>query len=149
MTKPSRPTAAPPGAPPVTIETGAVEHAEGSCLITQGGRASRDGDVEEKVPPFLRDTGEGGHGGVRDAPRATLERSPREAARGKQSGRTLEIQRLIGRPCAASSTGSSSPRTVTLDCDVLVADAGTRCASVTGAWVALALAVAGWRSGGS
>ncbi len=100
MTKPSRPDGrAPRELRPVTIETGAVEHAEGSCLITQGRtRVLVTATVEEKVPPFLRDTGEGwvtAEYGM--LPRATLERSPREAARGKQSGRTLEIQRLIGR----------------------------------------------------
>jgi ribonuclease PH len=131
---------------PLSIETGAVEHAEGSCLITQGRtRVLVTATVEEKVPPFLRETGDGwvtAEYGM--LPRATLERSPREAARGKQSGRTLEIQRLIGRALrGVVDRKRLGPRTVTLDCDVLVADAGTRCASVTGAYVALALATAG------
>src|SRR5262249_7826262 len=99
--------------------------------------------VEEKVPPFLREKGEGwvtAEYGM--LPRATLERTPREAARGKQSGRSLEIQRLIGRALRGVVDRRLMPdKTVTLDCDVLVADAGTRCASVTGAFVALALAL--------
>ena len=83
-------------------------------------------------------------------PRATLERSPREAARGKQSGRTLEIQRLIGRALRGVADRSRlGDRTLTLDCDVLVADAGTRCASVTGAYVALALACASLAKAGA
>ena len=96
------------------------------------------------MPPFLQKTGLGwvtAEYGM--LPRATLERSPREAARGRQSGRTLEIQRLIGRALRGVVDRSRlADRTITLDCDVLVADAGTRCASVTGAYVALALACA-------
>ena len=131
---------------PVSIETGAVPHAEGSCLIVQGQtRVLVAATVEEKVPPFLRDTGEGwvtAEYGM--LPRATLERSPREAARGRQAGRTLEIQRLVGRSLRGVVDRTLlGPRTVTLDCDVLVADAGTRCASITGAYVALAQALAG------
>jgi ribonuclease PH len=147
MTKPLRPDGrAPRELRPVTIETGAVGHAEGSCLIVQGRtRVLVTATVDEKVPPFLRDTGEGwvtAEYGM--LPRATLERSPREASRGRQSGRTLEIQRLIGRALrGVVDRKLLGARTVTLDCDVLVADAGTRCASVTGAFVALALAVAG------
>jgi ribonuclease PH len=130
---------------PVSIETGAVPHAEGSCLFVQGQtRVLVTATVEEKVPPFLRDTGEGwvtAEYGM--LPRATLERSPREAARGRQSGRTLEIQRLVGRALrGVVERALLGPRTVTLDCDVLVADAGTRCASITGAYVALAQALA-------
>ena len=100
--------------------------------------------VEAKVPPFLQKTGLGwvtAEYGM--LPRATLERSPREASRGRQSGRTMEIQRLIGRALRGVVDRSRlADRTLTLDCDVLVADAGTRCASVTGAYVALALACA-------
>lgn len=131
---------------PITIERDVAPHAEGSCLIVAGlTRVLVTATVEEKVPPFLRDTGEGwvtAEYGM--LPRATHERSPREAARGKQSGRTLEIQRLIGRALrGVVDRRKLGPRTVTLDCDVLAADAGTRCASITGAYVALALAVAG------
>jgi ribonuclease PH len=130
---------------PVTIVCDAVSHAEGSCLVTQGRtQVLVTASVEAKVPPFLQKTGLGwvtAEYGM--LPRATLERSPREAARGKQSGRTLEIQRLIGRALrGVVDRARLADRTVTLDCDVLVADAGTRCASVTGAYVALALACA-------
>jgi ribonuclease PH len=130
---------------PVTIVCDAVPHAEGSCLITQGRtQVLVTASVEARVPPFLQKTGLGwvtAEYGM--LPRATLERSPREAARGKQSGRTQEIQRLIGRALRGVVDRSRlADRTITLDCDVLVADAGTRCASVTGAYVALALACA-------
>jgi ribonuclease PH len=130
---------------PVALTLDAVPHAEGSCLIEQGlTRVLVAATVEEKVPPFLRDRGEGwvtAEYGM--LPRATLERTAREAARGKQSGRTLEIQRLVGRAVrGVVDRKLLGERTVTLDCDVLVADAGTRCASITGAFVALALAVA-------
>jgi ribonuclease PH len=129
---------------PVSLECGVVSHAEGSCLVTQGKtRVLIAATLEQKTPPFLRDTGEGwvtAEYGM--LPRATLERSPREAAKGKQAGRTLEIQRLIGRALRGVADRTAFPEwTVTLDCDVLVADAGTRCASVTGAWVALAMAL--------
>ena len=129
----------------VTIVCDPVPHAEGSCLITQGRtQVLVTASVEAKVPPFLQRTGLGwvtAEYGM--LPRATHERSPREAARGKQSGRTLEIQRLIGRALRGVVDRSRlADRTITLDCDVLVADAGTRCASVTGAYVALALACA-------
>jgi ribonuclease PH len=129
----------------VTIVCDAVSHAEGSCLVTQGRtQVLVTASVEAKVPPFLQKTGLGwvtAEYGM--LPRATLERSPREAARGRQSGRTLEIQRLIGRALRGVVDRSRiADRTLTLDCDVLVADAGTRCASVTGAYVALALACA-------
>jgi ribonuclease PH len=130
---------------PVTLTLDAVPHAEGSCLIEQGlTRVLVTATVDEKVPPFLRDRGEGwvtAEYGM--LPRATLERTGREAARGKQSGRTLEIQRLVGRALrGVVDRKLLGERTVTLDCDVLVADAGTRCASITGAFVALTLAVA-------
>jgi len=129
---------------PVTLECGVVPHAEGSCLITQGRtKVLIAATLEQKTPPFLRDTGEGwitAEYGM--LPRATLERTPREAAKGKQAGRTLEIQRLIGRALRGVADRKTFPEwTVTLDCDVLVADAGTRCAAVTGGWVALALAL--------
>ncbi len=130
---------------PVFLTLDPVPHAEGSCLIEQGlTRVLVTATVEEKVPPFLRDLGEGwvtAEYGM--LPRATLERTAREASRGKQSGRTLEIQRLIGRALrGVLDRKLLGERTVTLDCDVLVADAGTRCASITGAFVALALATA-------
>jgi ribonuclease PH len=129
----------------VTIVCDPVPHAEGSCLVTQGRtQVLVTATTESKVPPFLQRTGLGwvtAEYGM--LPRATHERSPREAARGKQSGRTLEIQRLIGRALRGVVDRSRlADRTITLDCDVLVADAGTRCASVTGAYVALALACA-------
>jgi len=129
----------------VTIVCDPVSHAEGSCLITQGRtQVLVTASIEAKVPPFLQRTGLGwvtAEYGM--LPRATHERSPREAARGKQTGRTLEIQRLIGRALRGVVDRSRlADRTITLDCDVLVADAGTRCASVTGAYVALALACA-------
>ena len=130
---------------PVFLTLDPVPHAEGSCLIEQGlTRVLVTATVEEKVPPFLRDLGEGwvtAEYGM--LPRATLERTAREAARGKQSGRTLEIQRLVGRALrGVVDRKLLGERTVTLDCDVLLADAGTRCASITGAFVALALAAA-------
>ena len=130
---------------PVTIAVDAVPHAEGSCLVTQGRtQVLVTATVEAKVPPFLQKSGLGwitAEYGM--LPRATHERSPREAARGRQSGRTLEIQRLIGRALRGVADRSIlADRTITLDCDVLVADAGTRCASVTGGYVALLLACA-------
>src|SRR5512140_2460747 len=131
---------------PVSIELDATPHAEGSCLIRQGvTRVLIAATVEEKIPPFLRDRGEGwvtAEYGM--LPRATHERTPREAVRGRQSGRTLEIQRLIGRALRGVVDRKAFPDlTITLDCDVVAADAGTRCASVTGAFVALALALQG------
>jgi len=137
---------------PVSIECDAVPWAEGSCLVTQGRtRVLVAASVEDRVPPFLRDSGLGwitAEYGM--LPRATRERNPREAARGKQGGRTLEIQRLVGRALRGVADRSLIPdRTITLDCDVLVADAGTRCASVTGAFVALALALARLGKGGA
>lgn len=127
---------------PVTFECDPVPHAEGSCLLTQGKtRVLVVATVDGKVPTFLKDTGEGwitAEYGM--LPRATQERTAREAARGKQSGRTLEIQRLIGRALRGVVDRRRIPDlTVTLDCDVLVADAGTRCASITAGYVALAL----------
>jgi ribonuclease PH len=119
-------------------------HAEGSVLVEFGAtRVLCTASVDEGVPPFLRGKGQGwvtAEYGM--LPRATHTRSPREAARGKQSGRTQEIQRLIGRSLrAAVDMAALGERTVTIDCDVLQADGGTRCASITGAYVALALGV--------
>lgn len=129
----------------VTIVCDPVPHAEGSCLVTQGRtQVLVTASVEARVPPFLQRTGLGwvtAEYGM--LPRATQERNPREAARGRQSGRTVEIQRVIGRALRGVVDRSRlADLTITLDCDVLVADAGTRCASVTGAYVALALACA-------
>lgn len=117
-----------------------TRHAEGSVLIEMGDtRVLCTASVEEKVPPFMRGKGEGwvtAEYGM--LPRSTHTRSAREAAKGKQSGRTQEIQRLIGRSLrAVVDLKALGERQITLDCDVLQADGGTRCASITGAWVAL------------
>ena len=130
----------------VTIKPGFSHHAEGSCLIRMGGtEVLCTASVEGRVPGFLRGKGEGwvtAEYGM--LPRATHTRGDREAARGKQSGRTQEIQRLIGRSLrAVVDRAALGEMTVTLDCDVLNADGGTRCASITGAWVALSLAFQG------
>jgi ribonuclease PH len=127
----------------VSIEPGFSHHAEGSCLIRMGGtEVLCTASVESKVPPFMRNKGLGwvtAEYGM--LPRATHTRGDREAARGKQSGRTQEIQRLIGRSLrAVTDRAAMGEMTVALDCDVLNADGGTRCASITGAWVALSLA---------
>lgn len=129
---------------PLSIETGYTRYAEGSVLIKAGGtHVLCNASVLEKVPPFLKGKGQGwvtAEYGM--LPRATHTRSDREAARGKQSGRTQEIQRLIGRSLrAVFDLTLLGERTIHLDCDVLQADGGTRCASITGAWVAAALAV--------
>ena len=115
-------------------------HAEGSVLIEMGDtRVLCTASIEENVPPFLRGKGKGwvtAEYGM--LPRATHTRSAREAAKGKQTGRTQEIQRLIGRSLrAVTDLSALGERQITLDCDVLQADGGTRCASITGAWVAL------------
>ncbi len=128
----------------VSFTTGFSHHAEGSCLIRMGGtEVLCAASVEGRVPPFLRGKGEGwvtAEYGM--LPRATHTRGDREAARGKQSGRTQEIQRLIGRSLrAVVDRKALGEMTVTLDCDVLNADGGTRCAAITGAWVALNLAL--------
>jgi ribonuclease PH len=125
---------------PVRIQRGFTKHAEGSVLVEFGDtRVLCTASVEERVPPFLKDSGRGwvtAEYGM--LPRATNTRGDREAARGKQSGRTQEIQRLIGRSLRAvvdlSALGS---RSIYIDCDVLQADGGTRTASITGAFVAL------------
>jgi ribonuclease PH len=133
----------------VSIERHYTRHAEGSVLISCGDtRVLCTASVEEKVPPFLRGKGEGwvtAEYGM--LPRATGDRTQREAARGGQGGRTLEIQRLIGRSLRACvDRAALGERTITLDCDVLQADGGTRTASITGAYVALADAIA-WLKG--
>ena len=119
-------------------------HAEGSCLVSFGDtRVLCTASVEEKVPPFLRGKGQGwvtAEYGM--LPRATHTRGNREAAKGKQSGRTQEIQRLIGRSLrAVVNLKKLGERQITLDCDVIQADGGTRTASISGAWVALRIAV--------
>ena len=129
---------------PVSFVTGFAHHAEGSCLIRMGGtEVLCTASVEGRVPGFLRGKGEGwvtAEYGM--LPRATHTRGDREAARGKQSGRTQEIQRLIGRSLrAVIDRRAMGELTITLDCDVLNADGGTRCAAITGAWVALSLAL--------
>ena len=128
----------------VRIERGFTRHAEGSVLVSFGEtRVLCTASVENRVPGFLRGKGEGwvtAEYGM--LPRATNTRNDREAARGKQGGRTLEIQRLIGRTLRACVNRSAlGERTITLDCDVLQADGGTRTAAITGAYVALVDAV--------
>ena len=128
----------------ITIETGFTKHAEGSCLISFGDtRVLCTASVEERLPPWLRGKGEGWVTGEYSMlPRATHTRGSREAARGKQSGRTQEIQRLIGRSLrAVTDLKLLGERQITLDCDVIQADGGTRTASISGAWVALRLAI--------
>jgi ribonuclease PH len=127
----------------ITLTPGYSRHAEGSCLIRIGNtEVLCAASVEGRVPPFLRNSGRGwvtAEYGM--LPRATHTRGDREAARGKQSGRTQEIQRLIGRSLrAVVDRAAMGEMTITLDCDVLNADGGTRCAAITGAWVALSLA---------
>ena len=128
----------------IDIQTGFTKHAEGSVLISFGDtRVLVTASVEEKVPPFLRGKGEGWVTGEYSMlPRATHTRGSREAAKGKQSGRTQEIQRLIGRSLrAVVDMKKLGERQIVLDCDVLQADGGTRTASISGAWIALRLAV--------
>src|SRR5512134_2345317 len=136
---------------PVRITRGFTRHAEGSVLVEFGEtRVLCTASVEEKVPAFLKGKGSGwvtAEYGM--LPRATNTRGSREAATGKQSGRTQEIQRLIGRSLrAVTDMAKLGERQITLDCDVLQADGGTRCASITGAMVALADAVAALREQG-
>lgn len=127
----------------VSIETNATKHAEGSCIIRCGDtHVLCTASLEERVPPFLRNTGLGwvtAEYGM--LPRSTGSRMRREATAGKQGGRTQEIQRLIGRSLRAGvDRVLMGERQITVDCDVLQADGGTRCASITGGWVALRLA---------
>ncbi len=128
----------------ISIEPGFTKHAEGSVLVSFGDtRVLVTASIEERVPPFLRGKGEGwvtAEYGM--LPRATHTRSSREAAKGKQSGRTQEIQRLIGRSLrAVVDMKLLGERQITIDCDVIQADGGTRTASISGGWVALRLAV--------
>ena len=128
----------------VSIETNITMHAEGSCLIKMGNtHVICTATVEDRVPPFIKGSGLGwvtAEYGM--LPRSTGSRMRREAASGKQGGRTVEIQRLIGRSLRAGVDRLSlGERQITIDCDVVQADGGTRCASITGGWVALRLAV--------
>lgn len=129
---------------PISIETGVTKHAEGSCMIKVGDtHVLCTASLEERVPPFLRNSGKGwvtAEYGM--LPRSTGSRMRREAASGKQGGRTVEIQRLIGRSLRAGiDLRGLGERQITVDCDVIQADGGTRCASITGGWIALRLAV--------
>ncbi len=143
-----RPTLRPSGRLPaalrkIAIEPGFSHHAEGSVIMRMGGtEVLCTASVESRVPGFLRGKGSGwvtAEYGM--LPRATHSRGEREAAKGRQSGRTQEIQRLIGRSLrAVTDLKAMGEMCITLDCDVLNADGGTRCAAITGAWVALSLA---------
>lgn len=128
----------------VSIETDVTKHAEGSCLIKMGDtHVLCTASLEARVPPFIKGSGLGwvtAEYGM--LPRSTSSRMRREAAAGKQGGRTVEIQRLIGRSLRAGvDRVALGERQITIDCDVIQADGGTRCASITGGWVALRLAV--------
>jgi ribonuclease PH len=128
----------------IVLEVGVSKHAEGSCLARFGDtHVLCTASVEDKVPPHVFGTGAGwvtAEYGM--LPRSTHERMGREAARGKQGGRTLEIQRLVGRALrAALDLRALGARTITIDCDVIQADGGTRTAAITGGYVALALAI--------
>jgi len=128
----------------ISIETDVTRYAEGSCLIKCGNtHVLCTASLEERVPPFLRNTGLGwvtAEYGM--LPRATHTRMRRESSAGKQSGRTQEIQRLIGRSLRAGiDRVALGERQITVDCDVIQADGGTRCAAITGGWVALRMAV--------
>jgi ribonuclease PH len=136
----------------ITVETGFTRHAEGSVLIGFGDtKVLVTASVEDKVPPFLRGKGQGwvtAEYGM--LPRATHTRGNREAAKGKQSGRTQEIQRLIGRSLrAVTDLKTLGERQITLDCDVIQADGGTRTAAISGAWIALRLAIDGLMQSGA
>jgi ribonuclease PH len=133
----------------VSLERGVVKYAEGSCMVKFGDtHVLVTATLEERLPPWLKGQGRGwvtAEYGM--LPRATLERTRREAASGKQGGRTVEIQRLIGRALrAAVNLEALGERQITIDCDVIQADGGTRTASITGAWVALAECI-GWMKG--
>jgi len=128
----------------VSIETNVTKHAEGSCMIKVGDtHVMCTATIEDRVPPFIKGSGLGwvtAEYGM--LPRSTTSRMRREATAGKQGGRTVEIQRLIGRSLRAGvDRVALGERQITVDCDVIQADGGTRCASITGGWVALRLAV--------
>ena len=129
---------------PVSIETDVTKHAEGSCIIRMGDtHVLCTATLEDRVPSFIKGSGLGwvtAEYGM--LPRSTTSRMRREAASGKQSGRTVEIQRLIGRSLRAGvDRVALGERQITIDCDVIQADGGTRCAAITGGWVALRIAV--------
>ena len=129
---------------PISIEVGVTKHAEGSCLIKVGDtHVLCTATIEDRVPPFIKGSGLGwvtAEYGM--LPRSTGSRMRRESTQGKQGGRTVEIQRLIGRSLRAGvDRVALGERQITIDCDVIQADGGTRCASITGGWVALKLAV--------
>ena len=129
---------------PVKVTRSFTKHAEGSVLIEMGDtKVICTASIEEKVPPFLKGKGAGWvTAEYAMLPRATHDRSPRESVKGKQGGRTLEIQRLVGRALrAVIDTGRLGERTIWIDCDVIQADGGTRTASITGSFIALADAV--------
>ena len=131
---------------PIALEPGFAKHAEGSCMARFGEtHVLCAATVEERVPPFLRNSGAGwvtAEYGM--LPRSTHQRTDREAARGRQGGRTMEIQRLIGRSLrAVIDLKALGERQIRLDCDVIQADGGTRTAAITGAWVALRIAIDG------
>jgi ribonuclease PH len=136
---------------PIALEPRFSKYAEGSCMARFGDtHVLCTASVEDRVPPFLRNTGSGwvtAEYGM--LPRSTHERTDREAARGRQGGRTMEIQRLIGRSMrAVVDLAALGERQIRIDCDVIQADGGTRTAAVTGAWVALRLAVGGLLAAG-
>ena len=140
----ARPDAPPTKCANLRFEPGFTRHAEGSCLVSFGDtRVLCTASVEDKVPPFLRGKGQGwvtAEYGM--LPRATHTRGNREAAKGKQSGRTQEIQRLIGRSLrAVVDLPKLGERQIIVDCDVIQADGGTRTASISGGWVALRIAI--------
>src|SRR3979409_1835289 len=127
----------------VSLERGVVKYAEGSCMVKFGDtHVLVTATLEERLPPWLKGQGRGwvtAEYGM--LPRATLERTRREASAGKQNGRTIEIQRLIGRSLrSVVDLKALGERQISIDCDVIQADGGTRTASITGAWVALRLA---------
>jgi ribonuclease PH len=136
----------------IRLEPDAAKYAEGSCLARFGDtHVLCTASIEDRVPPFLRDSGRGwvtAEYGM--LPRSTHTRTVREASRGRQSGRTLEIQRLIGRSLrAVTDLAAMGERQIRIDCDVLQADGGTRTAAITGAWVALHRAFSGLVEGGT
>ncbi|RSL32590.1 ribonuclease PH [Salibacterium salarium] len=129
---------------PITIDTDYLKHPEGSVLITVGEtKVICTASIEERVPPFMRNSGKGWIAAEYSMlPRATEQRNIREAAKGKLSGRTMEIQRLIGRSLrSVVDLTKIGERTIWIDCDVIQADGGTRTASITGAFVAMTMAV--------
>jgi ribonuclease PH len=135
----------------ITVQTGFTRHAEGSVLVGFGDtKVLCTASVEKGVPPWMRGKGEGWVTGEYSMlPRATHTRGQREAAKGKQSGRTQEIQRLIGRSLrAVVDLQKLGERQITLDCDVIQADGGTRTAAISGAWIALRLAINGLMAAG-